>query len=218
MQIKKKLSSSPSILLSTELEGKHKLVDFLLAKGRIRSWNFVAWHFPLDPDSSPRKIMSHYRSHGGTTKTMRYSQSVSILIKLLLIFIIFLGTSWDRPPKKWPYCKKSFFLFKWSSYQHVASGCVCVSGQFLIQLCGVCKGDWRVWRFALMYCSERYVYRKIALLNSLNFTTSKEPNSHSFQATGLTLISKEAEFCAVESNKEFFQFSNFKTNSHSLRF
>ena len=61
-----------------------------------------------------------------------------------------------------------------------------------------------------MYGSKHHVYRKIALLKSLNFTSSNEPKSHSFQATGLILVSKEAEFCAQQSYGDFFQFSNSK--------
>ena len=36
----------------------------------------------------------------------------------------------------------------------------------------------------------RNVCRKIAVLKSFNFATSKEPNSHSFLATGLPRIKK----------------------------
>ena len=51
--------------------------------------------------------------------------------------------------------------------------------------------------------------RKIALLKSLNFATSKESNFHSFRATGLMLVSKYADFCDLQSYREFFlQFPN----------
>ena len=45
---------------------------------------------------------------------------------------------------------------------------------------------------------------KISMKKTIFFTTSKEPNSHSFWATGLILVSKEAEFCAVQGYKVFF--------------
>ena len=46
--------------------------------------------------------------------------------------------------------------------------------------------------------------RKIALLKNFKFATSKESNFHSFRATGLTLVSKEAEFCDLQSYRDFF--------------
>ena len=50
----------------------------------------------------------------------------------------------------------------------------------------------------------RNVCRKIALPKSFNFANSKEPNSHSFWATGLILVPKEAVSCELQSYKEFF--------------
>ena len=61
-----------------------------------------------------------------------------------------------------------------------------------------------------MYCSEHCVYRKIAVLKSLNCTTSKKQNSDSYQDAGLILVSKDAELCALLSNKVFFSISEFK--------
>ena len=55
----------------------------------------------------------------------------------------------------------------------------------------------------LLYCSEHHSYRKNVLLKTLNFTTSKELNYHSFQATGLIFESKALESCALQSKKEF---------------
>ena len=48
------------------------------------------------------------------------------------------------------------------------------------------------------------VCRKIALLKSFNFETSKESNSHSFWATEPILVSKEAQFCDLQNYTEFF--------------
>ena len=50
----------------------------------------------------------------------------------------------------------------------------------------------------------RNVRRNVALLKSLNFATFKESDSHSFRATWMILISEEAEFCELQSYREFF--------------
>ena len=42
------------------------------------------------------------------------------------------------------------------------------------------------------------------LLKSFNFATFKEPNPHSFWALGLILVWKEAEFCDLQSYRQFF--------------
>ena len=55
----------------------------------------------------------------------------------------------------------------------------------------------------------RNVCIKIALLNSLNFATSNEPNSCSFRGTALILVTKKAEFCDLQSYGKFF-FPNFE--------
>ena len=49
----------------------------------------------------------------------------------------------------------------------------------------------------------RKICRKIALLKSFNFATSKESNPHSFRATGLILVSEEAELYDLQSYREF---------------
>ena len=59
----------------------------------------------------------------------------------------------------------------------------------------------------------RNVCRKIALLKSLNFANSKEPNFHNFWATWLILVSKEAEFCDLKCYREFF-FSIFEISKN----
>ena len=46
--------------------------------------------------------------------------------------------------------------------------------------------------------------RKIAHLKRFNFANSKEPDSHSFWATGLILVPKEADVCGQQSYREFF--------------
>ena len=45
--------------------------------------------------------------------------------------------------------------------------------------------------------------------NYVKISTSTEPNSHSFWATGLILVSKEAEFCALQSHREIFSIFEF---------
>ena len=49
-----------------------------------------------------------------------------------------------------------------------------------------------------------------------NFATSKEPNSHSFWATWLILVSKEAEFWDLQSYREFFFNFRILKKLHSL--
>ena len=78
---------------------------------------------------------------------------------------------------------------------------MCVCEILLLRVQGEISG---IWRAILMFCSEQYVYRKFALLKSFNFTTSKERNSHSFQAKGLILVSPETKFCFLQSRRELF--------------
>ena len=71
------------------------------------------------------------------------------------------------------------------------------------------KGVGRDWTALQSINIEEIWTRKIALLKIFNFAPSNEPNSHSFWATRLILVPKEAEVCSLQSNREFFfQISN----------
>ena len=64
----------------------------------------------------------------------------------------------------------------------------------------------------------RNVCRKIDLLKSFRFATSKEPNSDSFWATGLILVSTEAEFCIYKVTESFFLIFEVWKILHRLKF
>ena len=71
-----------------------------------------------------------------------------------------------------------------------------------------------------MYCSEHYVHlQKNRSTEKFDFTTFVEPNSYSFQASGLILVPKEAEFsmCSTKKYRIFSQILNSK-KSRSLAF
>ena len=98
--------------------------------------------------------------------------------------------------------KKNLLL----KYQHVAD----VAVDFYS--CATClKGVFReeVERHYNPSIFKKFVCRKVALLKSLKFTTSKEPNSHSWWATGLILVSKYLEFRDLQSYRDVFLISEF---------
>ena len=91
-------------------------------------------------------------------------------------------------------------------YQHVAdvdmefySCATCVKG-----VLGGVEQHYNPWQYLGDVC------RKIALLKSLIFATSKEPKSHSFWAIGQILVSKEAEFFDLQGYRFFFIFPILK--------
>ena len=49
-------------------------------------------------------------------------------------------------------------------------------------------------------------------------STYKKTSAHSFWATGLILVSNEAEFCALQSNRDFFSISEFVKKLRLLEF
>ena len=99
--------------------------------------------------------------------------------------------------------KKILLLMK---YQHVADVVEFYS-------CTTCaKGVKGVLNSSSIHQYSGNVCRKIALLKSFNFATSKEPNSHKFLATGQILVSKEADFVMYKVREFFFQFSNSDKN------
>ena len=114
------------------------------------------------------------------------------------------GTNTLLNTKKWCW---SEVIFKGTVPQKFASnkvstcsGCCCG----ILQLCNVCKGGLGGLNDTTYHQYLRNVSRKIALLKSFISATSKEPNYHSFWATELILVSKEAEFCDLQSYTEFF--------------
>ena len=113
------------------------------------------------------------------------------------------------PGLRGPYqsMKKNFFA---SNEVSTCSGC----SYRILQLYDMCKGGlgWEGLKGTTIHQYLRNVCRKIALLKSFNFTTSKEVNSHIFWAAGLVLVSKEEEFCDLQSYRVFFQFSNSDKN------
>ena len=106
------------------------------------------------------------------------------------------------PPKKWPSFEKKNFAS--NEVSHVADVVV----QFYS--CATCvKGVLVELSSTTIHQYLGNVCKKIALLKSFNFVTSKEPNSFSFWATGLIMVPKEAEFFDPQSTREFFfRFSN----------
>ena len=92
--------------------------------------------------------------------------------------------------------KKNFFA---SNEASTCSGCCCR----IPQLCDVCKGGLGGFNGTTIHQFLRNVCRKIALLKSFTFATSKEPKSHSFWVTGLIWVSKEAEFCGLQRYRKF---------------
>ena len=119
----------------------------------------------------------------------------------------------DRTPKKCQNYKKIA-----SNEVSTCSGCCCG----ILQLCDVCKGGWGgglngtiIHQYLRIMSTEK----KNALLKTLDCTTSKEPNSHCFRATGLIMVSKEANFCDLQFNTDFvFQFSNSEKKLRRLEF
>ena len=106
-------------------------------------------------------------------------------------------------PKKWSNSLKKIVLLP-TKYEHVADVVV----KFYSCTTYVKGVQGRLNATPIQHYLKN-VRRKFALLQSLKFLTSKESNSHSFWATGLVLVSKEAEFCDVQSYWEFF-FSIFE--------
>ena len=79
----------------------------------------------------------------------------------------------------------------------------------------MCKGRWRReggLNVTTIHQNLRNVCNKVAHLKSFNFATSKEPNPHSFWATGLILVLQKAEFCLLQSYRVFLNSRNLKKN------
>ena len=104
-----------------------------------------------------------------------------------------------------------FFLIK---YQHVADVLVGV-----LQLCDVCKGG-----FGGIECHyNSSIFKKCLQKKPLSWKVSflhllKDRTLTFFWALGLLLVSKEAEFCDIQSNREFFSTFEFWQKLHRLKF
>ena len=113
--------------------------------------------------------------------------------KILLQLLSLKGTV---QAKNYQIKKKKFA----SNEVSTCSGCFCG----ISQLCDVCKGGLGDLSGTTVHQYLGNFCRKIALLKSFTSASSNELNSPSLWAIGVILVSKEAEFCDLQSCRVFF--------------
>ena len=87
------------------------------------------------------------------------------------------------------YTEKLTRLKKIASNEVSSSGCCCG----ILQLCNVCKWSWGGLNGTTIHQYLGNIEQKFALLKSYNFTTSREPNLHSFFSCRTDISIKRSE-------------------------